>query len=106
MPRWSRKRWVSRPTAVTLRESVLGKDIIGNNTGGSRSMVCTGSVCKLAAQKLIEQAKPLAAEALELEPSQLEYGEGVFRSRDGEQDHRSAGARTQACRQGPASAEP
>ncbi|MBI4191967.1 MAG: xanthine dehydrogenase family protein molybdopterin-binding subunit [Betaproteobacteria bacterium] len=70
------------PEAVTLRESVLGKEIIGNNTGGSRALVATGSVCKLAAQKLIERARPLAAEALELEPSQLEYGEGAFRSRD------------------------
>ena len=72
------------PDAVTLRESVQGKEIVGNNTGGSGSLVRTGSVCKLAAQKLIEQARPLAAEALELEPSQLEYGEGAFRSRSGE----------------------
>ena len=69
---------------VHVREGVEGKPIRGNNTGGSRALVCIGSVCKLAAQKLITQAQPLAAEALELEPSQLEYGEGVFRSHDGE----------------------
>ena len=40
-------------------------------------------MCKLAAQKLIEQARPLAAEALELEPSQVEYANGSYRSRDG-----------------------
>ena len=72
------------PEKVTLRESVLEKKLTGNNTGGSRSLVGAGSVCRLAAQKLIEQARPLAAEELELEPSQLDYGEGAFRSRDGE----------------------
>ena len=73
------------PEAVTLRESVQGKNLSGNHSGGSRSLVGCGSVCKLAAQKLIEQAKPLAAEELELEPSQLDYADGAFRSRDGEQ---------------------
>src|SRR5258706_2371338 len=72
------------PEAVTLRESVQGKNLSGNHSGGSRSLVGCGSVCKLAAQKLIEQAKPLAAEELELEPSQLDYADGAFRSRDGE----------------------
>ncbi len=70
--------------SVTLRECDPDRELIGNHTGGSRSMAGVGSVCKVAADKLIEQAKPLAAEALELEPSQVEYGVGVFRSRDGE----------------------
>ena len=69
--------------AVTIRESVQGKNLAGNHTGGSRSLVGAGSVCKIAAQKLIEQARPLAAEALELEPSQVDYSNGVFRARDG-----------------------
>ena len=71
------------PETITLRASVLGKSLIGNNTGGSGSLIRTGTVCKLAAEKLITQAQPLAAEVLELEPSQLEYSEGVFRSKDG-----------------------
>jgi carbon-monoxide dehydrogenase large subunit len=72
------------PEAVTLRESVHGKNLTGNHTGGSRSLVGAGSVCKLAAQKLIEQARPLAAEELELEPSQVDYSEGAFHQRGGE----------------------
>jgi carbon-monoxide dehydrogenase large subunit len=72
------------PEAVTLRESVQGRDLTGNHTGGSRSLVGAGSVCKLAAQKLIEQARPLAAEELELEPSQVDYGDGAFRERGGD----------------------
>jgi len=67
--------------AVTLRESVADRMLTGNHTGGSRSMVGAGSVCKLAALKLIEQARPLAAEELELEPSQVDYAEGKFRAR-------------------------
>lgn len=69
---------------VSLHECDPQKVLIGNHTGGSRSMAGAGSVCKLAAQKLIEQAKPFAAEALELEPSQVDYSGGAFRSRDGE----------------------
>ena len=37
------------------------KNLQGNHTGGSRSTVGAGSVCHLAAQKLIEQGKALAA---------------------------------------------
>ena len=72
------------PALVTLRESVQGRELTGNHTGGSRSLVGAGSVCKLAAQKLIEQARPLAAEELELEPSQIDYGDGAFRERGGD----------------------
>ena len=71
------------PEQVTIRESVHGKNLVGNHTGGSRSLVGAGSICRVAALKLIEQARPLAAEALELEPSQVDYKDGVFRSRDG-----------------------
>jgi carbon-monoxide dehydrogenase large subunit len=56
----------------------------GNHTGGSRSTVGAGSVCHLAAQKLIEQGKALAALELGLEPSQITYGKGEFKSRETE----------------------
>jgi len=54
--------------------------LIGNHTGGSRSTVGAGSVCYLAAQKLIEHGKALAALELKLEPSQITYANGEFRS--------------------------
>jgi aerobic carbon-monoxide dehydrogenase large subunit len=73
------------PEQVTLRASVVDREMTGNNTGGSGSLVRTGTVCKLAADKMIAQAQPLAAEALELEPSQLEYANGVFRARSSDQ---------------------
>jgi carbon-monoxide dehydrogenase large subunit len=54
----------------------------GNHTGGSRSTVGAGSVCHLAAQKLIEQGRALAALELGVEPSQVEYAMGVYRSKE------------------------
>jgi len=52
----------------------------GNHTGGSRSAVGAGSVCHLAALKLIEEGKALAALEMKLEPSQINYAKGEFRS--------------------------
>jgi carbon-monoxide dehydrogenase large subunit len=61
---------------VHLRQGV--KVLFGNHTGGSRSTAGAGSVCKIAAQKLIEQGKSYAAEQMEVEPSQIDYAKGVF----------------------------
>jgi aerobic carbon-monoxide dehydrogenase large subunit len=58
-------------------------EILGNGSGGSRSMVGAGSVCQIASQKLIAQALPLAAEALEVEPSQIKFAHGVFNANEG-----------------------
>jgi carbon-monoxide dehydrogenase large subunit len=52
----------------------------GNHTGGSRTTVGAGSVCHLAALKLIEEGKALAALELHLEPSQIAYAKGEFSS--------------------------
>ncbi len=56
--------------------------LLGNHTGGSRSTVGAGSVCHLAALKLIEHGRALAALELAVEPSQVEYAGGVFHSRE------------------------
>lgn len=69
---------------VTLRQSDPDINLAGNASGGSRALVGTGSVCQVAAYKLIEQGRSLAAQAFELEPSQVEYSLGQYRSRDGE----------------------
>jgi len=68
---------------VRIRQGV--RPLIGNHTGGSRSTAGAGSACKLAALKLIEQGKSLAAEQLEVEPSQVDYAKGVFQVRGGKQ---------------------
>jgi len=67
---------------VQIRQSVQEKGLIGNHTGGSRSMVGQGSVCRLAALKLVEQTTPEAAQELGVEPSQVEYAHGEFRSKE------------------------
>jgi carbon-monoxide dehydrogenase large subunit len=56
--------------------------LLGNHTGGSRSTVGAGSVCHLAALKVIEQGRPLAALELGVEPSQVEYAKGAFHTRE------------------------
>jgi len=64
---------------VKVREGVQGRTLIGNHTGGSRTMVGAGTVCHIAAEKLVQHGKSLAAEELGLEPSQVTYGGGEFR---------------------------
>ena len=67
---------------VRIVQCAPGTTLRGNGTGGSRSTVGAGSVCHLAAQKLIEEGKRLAALELHVEPSQVDYSHGEFRSRD------------------------
>jgi carbon-monoxide dehydrogenase large subunit len=65
---------------VQLRQGDEDHPLFGNHTGGSRSMVGAGSACHLAAKKLIEEGKARAALELGVEPSQVEYANGAFRS--------------------------
>lgn len=65
---------------VRLRQGDEDRPLYGNHTGGSRSMVGAGSACHLAAKKVIEEGKALAALELGVEPSQVEYANGAFRS--------------------------
>jgi carbon-monoxide dehydrogenase large subunit len=65
---------------VKLRQGVGEQGLIGNHTGGSRTIVGAGTVCSIAAKKLIETATPLAAEQLGVEPSQVVYAHGEFKS--------------------------
>ena len=67
---------------VRLRQTVAEKKIVGNATGGSRTMVGAGSACKIASDLLIERGKSLAAEELNIEPSQVEYAQGTFKARE------------------------
>ncbi len=52
--------------------------MVGNHSGGSRTMVGAGTVCHIAANKLIDAGKSLAAEDLRVEPSQVSYSKGEF----------------------------
>lgn len=65
---------------VKVLQCVPGSKLEGNHTGGSRTTVGVGSVSHLAALKLIEEGKALAALELKLEPSQVQYAKGEFKS--------------------------
>lgn len=65
---------------IKVVQCAPGTKLIGNGTGGSRTMVGAGSACFVAAQKLIEEGKSLAALQLNVEPSQVQYAKGEFRS--------------------------
>jgi carbon-monoxide dehydrogenase large subunit len=64
---------------IAVRQEHRAVPLSGNHTGGSRTMVGPGSLCFLAARELIELGRRGAAELLGVEPSQVSYGEGVFR---------------------------
>ena len=70
------------PARIAIRQSPVDRELVGNHTGGSRSMAGAGSVCRVAALKAIEQCKPLAAIELGVEPSQVDYAAGSFSTRD------------------------
>jgi aerobic carbon-monoxide dehydrogenase large subunit len=65
---------------VKIVQCTPGTTLKGNGTGGSRSTVGAGSVCHIAAQKLVEEGKALAALELGAEPSQVSYASGQFKS--------------------------
>jgi carbon-monoxide dehydrogenase large subunit len=53
--------------------------LVGNGTGGSRSLYGQGSAFKRLGEKLIEVARPHAAGLLECAAADLEYANGAFR---------------------------
>jgi len=61
---------------IRFREGDPDVPIVGNGTGGSRSLYGAGSAVKLLVAKLIETAKPLAAAALGADA--VEYRDGKF----------------------------
>ena len=67
---------------VRVRQGDEDRPLFGNHAGGSRSTVGAGSACHLAAKKLVEHGKALAALDLGVEPSQVEYAHGEFRTRE------------------------
>src|SRR5713226_9665459 len=61
---------------IRIHEGNLDLTVVGNGTGGSRSLYGAGSAVKLLGPKLIATAKPHAAAALEAEA--VEYRDGKF----------------------------
>jgi carbon-monoxide dehydrogenase large subunit len=63
---------------IRIHEGNLDMTVVGNGTGGSRSLYGAGSAVKLLGPKLIATASPHAAAALGAEASATEYRAGAF----------------------------
>ncbi|MEI6548618.1 MAG: molybdopterin cofactor-binding domain-containing protein, partial [Burkholderiales bacterium] len=66
------------PAAIRYRASHPSHDLVGNGTGGSRSLYGAGSACKMLAARILELARPAAASALGAAPESLQYRDGAF----------------------------
>lgn len=63
---------------VTVREGDPDVPIVGNGTGGSRSLLGAGSACKVLVENVVAAARPHAARLLEASESELSYDKGRF----------------------------
>jgi aerobic carbon-monoxide dehydrogenase large subunit len=64
---------------IKLRTAGADFYLLGNATGGSRSLAAVGSVFLLGARELVKKGMPLAAEKLEAAEADLEFVEGNYR---------------------------
>ena len=63
---------------VRYRASDPKHSLIGNGTGGSRSLYGAGSAFKVLIANIIERARPHAAKALALAPESVQFRDGAF----------------------------
>jgi len=61
------------------------KMMIGSGTGGSRTLYGAGSAVMNLCEQILEKSKPLAAQVLNTEESQLEFSNGVWQHRESNQ---------------------
>jgi len=64
---------------IRLRSAGADFYLLGNATGGSRSLLAVGSVMLLGAQELVKKGMALAAEALEASQADIEFVAGHYR---------------------------
>lgn len=64
---------------VRLREGDVNVRLVGNGTGGSRSMHGVGSALHVAGLEIIRKGMPIAADALEVGEPDVEWSDGVYR---------------------------
>jgi len=65
--------------SVRLRTAGPDFYLVGNATGGSRSLLAVGSVLLLAAREMVKKGLPLAAEQLEAAEADIEFSQGSYR---------------------------
>ncbi|HYN11943.1 MAG TPA: molybdopterin cofactor-binding domain-containing protein, partial [Burkholderiales bacterium] len=64
---------------ITLRSAGADFYLLGNATGGSRSLAAVGSVMLLGARELVKKGLALAAEKLEAAAADIEFAAGDYR---------------------------
>ncbi len=65
--------------SIRLRTAEADAVLVGNPTGGSRSLHGVGSVMLYAAQEVVRKGIALAADELEAAEADIEFGEGRYR---------------------------
>src|SRR5216683_1340951 len=65
--------------SIRLRTADPDMQLVGNPTGGSRSLLGVGSVMLMASQEVVRKGLALAAEELEAAPADVEFLEGKYR---------------------------
>jgi carbon-monoxide dehydrogenase large subunit len=65
--------------SVRLRNGDPAVRLVGNATGGSRSLLGVGSVMQLAAKEVADKGRALAAETLEAAAADIEFAHGAYR---------------------------
>ncbi|HEY5898800.1 MAG TPA: molybdopterin cofactor-binding domain-containing protein, partial [Burkholderiales bacterium] len=65
--------------SIRLRTAGADFYLLGNATGGSRSLLAVGGVVYLGAQELVKKGLELAAEKLEASQADIEFVEGHYR---------------------------
>jgi aerobic carbon-monoxide dehydrogenase large subunit len=65
--------------SIRLRTADADMHMVGNPTGGSRTLLGIGSVMLWAAQEMVKKGTALAAEDLEAAPQDIEFTEGRYR---------------------------
>src|SRR5438309_480911 len=65
--------------SIRLRTADPDMQLVGNPTGGSRSLLGVGSVVLMASQEVVRKGLALAAEELEAAPADVEFLEGKYR---------------------------
>jgi carbon-monoxide dehydrogenase large subunit len=64
---------------IRLRSADPDMNMVGNPTGGSRSLHGVGSVLLMASQEVVRKGLALAAEELEAAPADIEFVDGCYR---------------------------
>lgn len=71
------------PSKIDYQAGVAEQQLVGNGTGGSRSLYGTGSAFKKLVDAVIEKVTPYAAQHLDAVADDLIFEEGQFLMRDG-----------------------